>query len=196
LHKFAGLRNDEICQARVEWFMRAPYGQVFIAITRRPYFEPKQTEGHVPIHSSVAALLAPFVAGKAPTDFLVDATSVTARQELVDRTHAEWIRQFLPADKFAKAGYELRRWAAQVMELRYGKDAAENFLRHKRSGVAAAHYLDEWARWQRLGSDVGITPEDARGQTGCAILGTWKSGAEALTGREYIAPVTAAQTTG
>jgi hypothetical protein len=179
LHKFAGLRNDEIAQARVEWFTRAPWGQVFLGVIRRAYFEPKQSEGFVPIHSEVAALLAPFVQDRQPLDYLVlTNATVTDRAELIYRTHAQFIRKFLPAAQFAKAGYELRRWAAQVFELKHGLDASENFLRHKRKGVAAAHYLDEWARWRRLGPDLGITLAEARGESTIEVLGTWKSGAD------------------
>jgi len=181
LHKFAGLRNDEVLQARVEWFTRAPWGQVFIGVIRRPYFEPKQSEGFVPLAAEVAARLAPGIAGRAPLDFLVLPTGTpAARVELVNRQHAQFIRRFLPAAQFAKAGYELRRWAAQVFELKHGKDAAENFLRHKRAGVAAAHYLDEWARWRRLGSDLGITLAEARGESTIEVLGTWATGAAAF----------------
>lgn len=181
LHKFAGLRNDEICNLRLEWFSRAPWGQLFIGVLRRPYFEPKQSEGFVPIHSGVAALLARHVAGLQAQDFvLLPNGSVTAREELVNRTHSIFMRRFLPAKQYAKAGYELRRWAAQMFELKHGKDAAENFLRHKRDGVAAAHYLDEWARWRRLGDDLGITPDEARGANNVELLGTWKQGADAF----------------
>lgn len=181
LHKFAGLRNDEITEIRPEWFVRAPWGQVFIGVLRRPYFEPKQSEGFVPIHSEVAALLAPFVKDLEATSHLVlPKGTVTDREALVNRTHAAFMRRFLPAEDFAKAGYELRRWAAQVFELKHGKDAAENFLRHKRSGVAAAHYLDEWTRWRRLGSDLGVTLAEARGESTIEVLGTWSTGAAAL----------------
>jgi hypothetical protein len=181
LHKFAGLRNDEITHIRPEWFVRAPWGQVFIGVVRRPYFEPKQSEGFVPICADVAALLAPFVADLKPTDHVVlPSGSMTAREDLVNRTHAQFMRKFLPTERFAKAGYELRRWAAQVFELKHGLDASENFLRHKRKGVAAAHYLDEWARWRRLGADLGITLAEARGESTMEVLGTWSTGAEAF----------------
>lgn len=181
LHKFAGLRNDEIMEIRPEWFVRAPWGQVFIGVTRRAYFEPKQSEGFVPICAEVAALLAPFVADLATSHLVLPKGTLTDREALVNRTHAAFMRRFLPADDFAKAGYELRRWAAQVFELKHGKDAAENFLRHKRAGVAAAHYLDEWARWRRLGSDLGITLAEARGESTIEVLGTWQQGAAALS---------------
>lgn len=181
LHKFAGLRNDEICEIRPEWFVRAPWGQVFLGVLRRPYFEPKQSEGFVPIHSEVAARLAQYVEGLSATDYLVlPQGTKTDREELVNRTHAAFMRRFLPAEQFAKAGYELRRWAAQIFELRHGLDAAENFLRHKRPGVAATHYLDEWARWRRLGSDLGVTLADARGESNVEVLGTWTTGGAAL----------------
>ena len=180
LHKFTGLRNEELCEARVEWFNRAPWGQVYLSVMTRPYFEPKGSSGHVPIHSSVAALLSPFVQGKQPEDYVINASSKTARAELVNRDHAIWIRQFLPAAQYVKAGYELRRWGAQKMDEKYGKEAAEAFLRHMPQTVAERHYFERWYPWRRLGDDVGITLADARGDSTCEILGTWQTGAAAL----------------
>lgn len=183
LHKFAGLRNEEIEQVRVEWFCRAPWGQVFLSVITRPYYEPKGSQGHVPITNAVAQLLAPYVLDREPGDFLVlpDANK-TDRQNLVYREHADWIRKFLPADKYLKAGYELRRWSAQVMETRYGRDAAEAFLRHAPKTVAERHYFERWYPWRRVGNDVGVTLEDARGVKDDKMANMWVQGAEALTG--------------
>lgn len=183
LHKFAGLRNDEIAQVRVEWFSRAPWGQVFLSVETRSYYEPKGSQGHVPITTGVAQLLAKYVAGRAPADFLVLPNRTKSdRAELIDRTHAEWIRQFLPADKYVKAGYELRRWGAQVMETRYGREAAEAFLRHAPKTVAERHYFERWYPWRRVGTDVGVTIEDARGVKEEKIANVWLQGADALAG--------------
>jgi hypothetical protein len=183
LHKFAGLRNEEIEQVRVEWFCRAPWGQVFLSVITRPYYEPKGSSGHVPIANAVAQLLAPYVKDRQPGDFLVLPTGTkTDRQDLVYREHAEWIRTFLPADKYAKAGYELRRWAAQVMETRHGRDAAEAFLRHAPKTVAERHYFERWYPWRRAGLDVGVTLEDARGVKEDQTANIWVQGADALTG--------------
>lgn len=182
LHKVTGLRNDELCQARVEWFNRAPWGQLYLSVLTRPYFEPKGSSGHVPLHSSVAAVLAPIVSGRKAEDFLIAPKATkTTREELVDREHADWIRQFLPRDKYAKAGYELRRWAAQKMEEKYGKDAAEAFLRHSPKTVAERHYFERWYPWRRLGDDVGITLTDTQGQTANEPLGIWANGAAAFS---------------
>lgn len=183
LHKFAALRNEEIEQVRVEWFCRAPWGQVFLSVITRPYYEPKGSQGHVPITNGVAQLLAPFVQDKQPGDFLVlPKGTKTDRENLVNREHAEWIRQFLPAEQYAKAGYELRRWAAQTMETRYGRDAAEAFLRHAPKTVAERHYFERWYPWRRVGTDVGITLEDARGVKEYPGANIWVQGAEALAG--------------
>lgn len=183
LHKFCGLRNDEIAQVRVEWFSRAPWGQVFLSVETRAYYEPKGSSGHVPITTGVAQLLAKYVTGRGPADFLVLPEGTKSdRAELIDRTHAEWIRQFLPADKYVKAGYELRRWSAQVMETRYGRDAAEAFLRHAPKTVAERHYFERWYPWRRVGSDVGVTLEDARGVKEDNVANIWVQGADALAG--------------
>lgn len=183
LHKFAALRNEEIEQVRVEWFCRAPWGQVFLSVITRPYYEPKGSPGHVPLTTGVAQLLAPFVQNKQPGDFLVlPKGTKTDRENLVNRVHAEWIRQFLPADQYAKAGYELRRWAAQTMETRYGREAAEAFLRHAPKTVAERHYFERWYPWRRVGTDVGITLEDARGVKEDPGANLWIQGADALSG--------------
>jgi len=181
LQKFLGLRNDEMCQARVEWFKRAPWGQVFFSVLRTPYFEPKRSEGHIPLTAEVAALFLPFVSGKRPDDFLIVAKDVTERHDLVNEVHAKFMRQFLPAKDYAKAGYELRRWAAQVMEERYGHEAAKAFLRHVPQGVAERHYFERWFPWRRLGLDIGITVKDAQGHRDDVALDAWSEGACALT---------------
>ncbi len=193
LAKHVGLRNDEIKQARVEWFNRAPWGQVFFSVTTRPYYEPKGSQGHVPICTEVAAMIAPFVADKKPQDFLIKAANPTDRAELVDRTHANWIRKYLPAGEYAKAGYELRRWSAQVIEERYGRDAAEAFLRHSPKTVAERHYFERWFPWRRCGTDVGVTLADAAGKTEKQEANLWVEGAAALEG---LVPVQAAQRAG
>lgn len=177
LTKFLGLRNDEIKHARVEWFKRAPWGQIFFSVLRTPYFEPKRSQGHIPLTAEVAQLFAPFCEGKQPGDFLVTAKHVTEREILVDKTHADWMRQFLPAGEFAKAGYELRRWAAQTIEARYGAEAGKAFLRHVPQGVAERHYFEHWFPWRRLGNDVGITLEEAMGGKLDATPEAWTEGA-------------------
>ncbi len=189
LHKFCGLRNDEIAEVRPEWFCRAPWGQIFLSVVTRPYHEPKGSQGHVPITHAVAQLLAPFVADLQPQDFLVlPKGTMSDRHDLIYRTHAAWMRQFLPAvladgqEGYAKAGYELRRWAAQVMETRYGREAAEAFLRHSPKTVAERHYFERWFPWRRVGTDVGIQPEDARGMKENQLANIWVQGADALSG--------------
>jgi hypothetical protein len=178
LQKYLGLRNDEICQARVEWFKRAPWGQVFFSVLRTPYFKPKRSEGHVPVTAEVAALFAPFAAGKQPQDFLVEAPHMTARHELANERHAAFMRQFLPAAEYCKAGYELRRWAAQVMNERYGAEASRAFLRHVPQGVAERHYFERWFPWRRLGSNVGVTIKDALGHRDDVAADAWMEGAD------------------
>lgn len=182
LTKVAGLRNDELCQARAEWFQRAPWGQVFLSVINRSYFSPKGSEGHIPISMEVAKELYDFVKDKQPLDFLVTAPHGTAREDIVNREHANWIRQFLPRGMFAKAGYELRRMAAQAIEKRYVREAAEAFLRHKPKSVAERHYLERFFEWRKFGTDVGLRWEDVNGAAtdGNQEHDAWKAGAEAL----------------
>lgn len=180
LAKHAGLRNNEMAEVRVEWLHRSPWGQYFLSVITRPYFEPKGAQGHVPVTAAWVAAVAPFAQGKGPQDFLVPAPSKTARQKLIYREHAAWMRRWLPADQFAKAGYELRRWSAQIIEAQYGRDAAEAFLRHAPKSVAERHYFERWFPWRRFGQDVGVTFEDARPQADPQVIGqSWLEGASA-----------------
>ena len=180
MHKFLGLRNDEIRHARVDWFKRAPWGQVFFSVLRTEEWEPKRSQGHIPLTAEVAALFAPFVKDKQAKDYLVPAKHATEREDLVDKVHAAWIRGFLPAGDYAKAGYELRRWAAQTMEAKYGREASKAFLRHTPQGVAERHYFEHWYPWRRLGTDIGITLEEAKGKAQTAVEDAWTEGASAL----------------
>lgn len=184
LHKYAGLRTDEVVQVRAEWFSRAPWGQVFLSVLTRPYFEPKQSQGHIPLSREVAAQIAPYVTGKVGSAHIITATSDYQRTRLVERTHAAWMRKFLPADQYAKAGYELRRWSAQVMRTHYGEGAAQAFLRHATQTVAGRHYFEHFYPWQTHGNDIGIRINDATGSQPTNVLQTWREGADALSGLE------------
>jgi len=193
LHKFPALRTDEVVEARVEWFARAPWGQVFLSVLTRPYFEPKKSQGHVPIAAEIAAQFAPYVQGRAPEDHLIPASSPSARRKFVEREHAAWMRRYLPRTDYAKAGYELRRWAAQTMRLRYGDAAAQAFLRHATHTVAARHYFEHFYPWQTHGTDVGIRLADAAGQAENNITQIWLQGSDALAGLTDANPQVEAQ---
>ena len=179
--KFLGLRASEIEGARRSWFMRAPdrtvdgreWGQWFIDVAPTAEFRQKASEGAVPVRAEIIGEFALALkhrplrgseqgagSGEELEAYLIAAPD---RAELIYRTHSLWLREFLPAAEFGKTNHELRRWGAQIMEGRYGKEAADAFLRHTPKTTAERHYLERSYPWSRLGNDVGIGLEDARG---------------------------------
>jgi len=197
--KFLGLRNSEIAEAVLGCFEQAPamtddgkpWGQWFFAMTTRGTFRPKASQGVVPMCEEVVDEFAAVLGDRLDGDAealnaapLIAMGSATERAELLDRRHSEFMRQFLPAGQFKKSSYELRRWGTQIMEARYGREAALAFVRHTPKTVAERHYLERWFPWSRFGTNIGITLADAAGPVqGANDAGEWKRGAAALRAR-------------
>ena len=149
LFRHLALRNDEIEAARVEWFVprsglvtlrngeTRPIAGVVQVITR-PYWEPKASAGEVPISPCVWAELAPFLAGRAPLDHIVPASTPTDRAEAVDRRHGDFVRPWCA--NFRKKSYELRRWGQTLVKAREGDDMARRFVRHTDSSTGGRFY--------------------------------------------------------
>lgn len=188
-HKFLGLRNNEIQEARVGWFRKVrvtperPW-QCVCEISERNVVKPPKhcSYGQVPLKAEVMAEFAATlrklgVALEDAAAFIVPARTPTERVELVNIEHAGFMRRFLPADQFAKAGYELRRWAQQKMEQRYSREAGAAFTRHAAPRDANVNYRSAFYSWQKEGDDVGVSLADARG----AVAG----GATAETGSAW-----------
>jgi hypothetical protein len=175
LHKFCGLRTAEVAAARIGWLQPVQWTdqgpvQWMLEVSQRLGYDPKASEGTVPVCREVArALVACWrelgVDPQARADeFMIPAMSATARKDLVSYEHADWLRAFLPRGDFAGAGYELRRWAFRAIFLKYGsREAARAFLRHAMPADAARHYQAKFFPWSSLGDDLGITLADARG---------------------------------
>lgn len=154
LARHCGLRNVEIASARVGWFkprlepvkVTLPDGEVRtvvadVEVVKTADFDPKGTEGRVSLSPCVWAELQPFLANRAPSEYLV-APSVVNRSKLplVYREHANFVRPWL--EEFAKKGYELRRWGAtRVANLHESEERAERFLRHAKRTTAGRHYI-------------------------------------------------------
>ncbi len=174
-HKFLGLRNSEIAEARVGWFWPMtfvdgrPVQWLLEISAERCGYTPKASKGRVPLCGAVAAELVRLwaLAGVDPEDkeaFVVPAAGVTARHDLVYKEHAAFVRRFLTDEDFSKAGYELRRWAYRAMFAKTAgnETAAGAFLRHAPAAGAQRFYKDGFYQWSVLGDDVGITLEEAR----------------------------------
>lgn len=181
-HKFLGLRNSEIEEARVGWFQAVQWAsdkpvQWMLEVSPRCGFKPKASEGSVPFKREVAqalvrawALLEVKPDGD-PLQYLVPARTATERHEAIYYEHAQFVRQFLPREDFGKAGYELRRWAFRTIQSKTGsREAARAFLRHAMPADAARHYQARFYPWHTLGDDVGLSFEEAR--AGLASLTT------------------------
>lgn len=152
-----GMRNDEIENARVEWVEILPVQEirtVYLAdgsarhivakmkVCRRSYWIPKASVGEVGISADVLAELWPFLEGRAPLDYLVPLETMTARSEVVNREHSQFVRPWTK-DK-QKSSYELRRWGAtKVARLHQSEEMADRFLRHAKKTTAQKHYLTE-----------------------------------------------------
>jgi hypothetical protein len=141
-HKFLGLRNNEIEALRVGWFRALRYApergvQWVLELTEQNGFLPKAGSfGHVPMRAEVAREItgALRALGIDPADsgaLVIPGRTVTERHDVIYREHREWMRAFLPAESFAKAGYELRRWGQQRMAAKYhSREVGQAFTRH------------------------------------------------------------------
>ncbi|HEV8377229.1 MAG TPA: hypothetical protein VGP99_00140, partial [Tepidisphaeraceae bacterium] len=126
LFRHFGMRNSEILNVEVGWIERLaepravflPDGRkrevaAFLALIKRPHWKPKQSEGRVPIAPDVLGELEPYLAGRDPSERLVPAEHKTARENLVNRKHGDFVRPWV--NDFRKISYELRRWAATTV---------------------------------------------------------------------------------
>lgn len=148
-YRHLGMRNSEIAAARWGWLERLADGSGRMAIIQRPDYDPKGSLGRVPVPADVMAEFEGFRPGddEAP---LIAAEHQTAREELVYRRHSEWVKPFLPAGA-KKTSYELRRWGYSRIRRKYGKDAAEAFVRHADGSTGGKHYWEgfDWAEAAR-----------------------------------------------
>lgn len=174
-HKFLGLRNNEVEALRVGWFRALRYApergvQWVLELREGGEFVPKaMSYGHVPLRAEVAGEIvgALRALGIDPADsgaWVIPGRTATERYDVVYREHREWIRGFLPAELFAKAGYELRRWGQQRMAAKYhSREVGQAFTRHALPMDAGRFYEARFYPWGELGEDVGISLDEARG---------------------------------
>lgn len=153
-YRHLGMRNDEIEHARWGWIEeraetvwllkgKKPVARevaAMMVIKRRKEWVPKRGSGEVPIAPDVwAEFKALRPADAKPEDFIVAAPTMSARADLVDRDHNDFVRPWVVEHR--KRSYELRRWAATLVAKRQGDEFADRFLRHKSKSTAGKHYL-------------------------------------------------------
>jgi hypothetical protein len=162
LARHCALRPIEIEAARVGWLVprrkpalvRLPPRDGFpqgedrsvvaeLRVEKTDAFDPKGSEGIVPLAPDVWALLQPLLAGRAADDFLVAATDAAERKKLIYREHSAFMRPWTKDHQ--KTTYELRRWCRTKIKGLHGgvNEMADAFLRHAPRSVGEKHYETE-----------------------------------------------------
>jgi integrase len=120
------MRVSEIVAAKWGWIERDKSGDV-MAIIKRPDFNPKGTEGRVPIDQDVLKELDTFRGRE--DEFIIKADSDTERHNIVQRDLSEWLRTFIPDRQ--KTNHELRKLAvSRVLTMTRSIPHAQSFARH------------------------------------------------------------------
>jgi integrase len=156
MQRFLGLRNRELWHARREWITTAPDGRAWLNIEDHRDEDAEETEvagfevlkhgrgRKLELNEELKAVLlqrtgwlvAPHLAGEDEgREFREDA-----RHAFIYRTHAAWLRKFIPHR--VKAGHELRMYAGSLVAKAQGIEAASYFLGHT-SIVTTQNYY--WA---------------------------------------------------
>jgi integrase len=139
-----GMRAGEIAAARWDWFevdQTAAGPRVWMAIRRRADWAPKGTEGRVPVFPGVWARLEALRG--AGSDYLVPGDTENAREDLVKRDFAEWMRGL--GWETRMCAHELRKLRGSWWFARYGIERAYEWLRHANMQTT----LDSYAKLPR-----------------------------------------------
>jgi len=160
-----GMRNVEILAARLHWIEEfavngQPRFRMKIVVRPEEGFDPKGNSGSVPMSAELVQEIRALRAGASPDDFIVPAAHKTAREDIVNREHSEFVKQYLDGDE-SKTSYELRRYAGSVvLKLTNGNlMAVRDFLRHANVKTTEAWYA-------YLLDDVPAVPLDAAALAG------------------------------
>lgn len=138
-----GLRSVELLAARDEWIEQRPDRQTgkpqwVLALRDRPDFNVRKhgAPRNLVLDEELLGIL------RKQKGFLIAPNLKPAmRQELVERLHNTWLRQFIP-DR-AKGNHELRMWAGSIVYMRDGLAAAAYYLGHK-SQVTTERFYATW----------------------------------------------------
>lgn len=138
-----GLRSAELLAARGEWIEQRPNRQTgelqwVLSLRDRPDFNVLKhgTFRNLVVDEELLGIL------RKRKGFLIAPDLKPAmREELVQRLHNTWLRQFIP-DR-AKGNHELRMWAGSIVYMRDGLAAAAYFLGHK-SQITTERFYAKW----------------------------------------------------
>lgn len=134
-----GMRAGEIAAARWGWFEedKTPAGnRMWISICERDGWRPKGISGRIPVFPGVWARLAPFRGSD--DQFLVPGATQNAREDVIERTFADWMRGLGWNTRLC--AHELRKLRGSWWYARYGVERAYEWLRHSNLQTTVDYY--------------------------------------------------------
>lgn len=144
-----GLRSSELLAARRSWLerrldQRAGVMRWCLVVRDRPEEEFMLLKHGAGRNLVLDEELAGLLTARGEGWLIGPGMADTAREELVERLHNTWLRQFIP-DR-VKANHELRMWAGSLVYRQTGSlDEAKYFLGH-RTTVTTERFYARW--WQ------------------------------------------------
>jgi integrase len=136
LFALLGRRNGEICKARKSWLRRNGTGWMLDVIDRpeEDFFCKHGTERNLPVAPEIVGLLEQHYKHSPDGDFLVSASSKTARFLIIYEQHGAWAANWIK--DYTKVSYELRRYAGSLVLKKTGSmKAVQRFLSHSSIGT-------------------------------------------------------------
>jgi len=134
---FLGMRREEVIEARLEWIEQWPTGAV-MALRKRAYYEPKGIDGEVGIAPWLLNDIRELSGAKQPMDYLIPASSPTARRKAIERRLSKFVRRYIGKDRI-KTLHTLRKHGCCLALMQdYGQ--AVRFSRHADERTFRAHY--------------------------------------------------------
>ena len=141
LMRKAGLRNDEVQNLKWEWIDWHKDGTAELVLVRRADWQPKSTEGRVPVRGRMLRLMQAVFGCKA--GFVIPRANKTEAEDITERRVNDFVRPFLYAagkdSRTAKVAYQLRKEFGSTIAQRDGIETAARLLRNSLE-VCFKHY--------------------------------------------------------
>lgn len=178
-----GLRCAELLAARRHWLERVVDGRDgrskwMLVLRNRPEEGWVMLKNSAPRSLPLDDELASLLLGRGPGFLIGPGMSATGRQDMVERLHNAWLRQFIP-DR-VKANHELRMWAGSLVLRSTGSLVeAQKFLGHCSQATTEAYYAAWWQSAVMLdGAAVAAVPAAVMGSQGDGETGRQESASE------------------
>lgn len=138
-----GLRANEAASCKWEWFREVTNGRkhLYVDIIKRPDWRPKGNERSVPVAGSVWEQL--IEARRPGDDYVLAGGSPSAREDLIKRVFAKWMRDLgWHKREYPKAAHELRKLIGSEWYTRFGAEVACSWLGHADITTTFKYYAD------------------------------------------------------